>query len=86
MVYQACSSKTLDYTTINKKLSYRRVTASCQLKSCQLSRNSAETTCTTSPEQIDVMKLKRYAVRQCVVNMCTPPWRDRVALIVLYVS
>ena len=24
--------------------------ASCQLKSCQLSRNSAETTCTTSPE------------------------------------
>ena len=24
--------------------------ASCQLKSCQLPRNSAETTCTTSPE------------------------------------
>ena len=32
--------------------------ASCQLKSCQLPRNSAETTCTTSPEQIDVMKLE----------------------------
>ena len=32
---------------------------SCQLKSCQLSRNSAETTCTTSPEQIEVMKLER---------------------------
>ena len=32
--------------------------ASCQLKSCQLPRNSAETTCTTSPEQIDGMKLK----------------------------
>ena len=31
--------------------------ASCQLKSCQ-SRNSAETTCTTSPEQIEVMKLE----------------------------
>jgi len=31
--------------------------ASCQLKSCQLSGNSAETTCTTSPEQIEVMKL-----------------------------
>jgi len=31
---------------------------SCQLKSCQLPRNSAETTCTTSPEQIEVMKLE----------------------------
>ena len=28
--------------------------ASCQLKSCQLPRNCAETTCTTSPEQIEV--------------------------------
>ena len=32
--------------------------ASCQLKSCQLPRNSAETTYTTSPEQIDGMKLE----------------------------
>jgi len=32
--------------------------ASCQLKSCQLPRNSAETTCTTSSEQIEVMKLE----------------------------
>ena len=31
--------------------------ASCQLKSCQLPRNSAETTYTTSPDQIDGMKL-----------------------------
>ena len=30
--------------------------ASCQLKSCQLPRNSAETTCTTSPEQFEVTK------------------------------
>jgi len=30
--------------------------ASCQLKSCQLPRNSAETT--TSPDQIDGMKLE----------------------------
>ena len=30
--------------------------ASCQLKSCQLPRNSAETTYTTSPDQIDGMK------------------------------
>ena len=32
--------------------------ASCQLKSCQLPRNSAETTSTTGPEQIEVMKLE----------------------------
>jgi len=32
--------------------------ASCQLKSCQLPRNSAETTYTTSPDRIDGMKLE----------------------------
>jgi len=34
---------------------------SCQLKSCQLPRHSAETTCTTSPEQTEVMKLEGYS-------------------------
>jgi len=37
--------------------------ASCQLKSCQLPRNSAETTYTTSPDQIDGMKLEIDLVR-----------------------
>ena len=32
--------------------------ASCQLKSCQLPRNSTETIYTTSPDQIDGMKLE----------------------------
>jgi len=32
--------------------------ASCQLKSCQLPCDSAETTYTTSPDQIDGMKLE----------------------------
>ena len=32
--------------------------ASCQLKYCQLPRNSAETTYTTSPDEIDGMKLE----------------------------
>ena len=32
--------------------------ASRLLKSCQLPRNSAETICTTSPEQIEVTKLE----------------------------
>ena len=49
--------------------------ASCQLKSCQLPRNSAETTCTTSPEQIEVMKLE-VKVGRCVVNICTQPTRS----------
>ena len=39
--------------------------ASCQLISCQLPRNSAETTCTTSPEQIEVMKFERYSKTMC---------------------
>jgi len=40
--------------------------ASCQLKSCQLPSNSAETTCTTtSPEQIEVMKLEGYGGSMC---------------------
>jgi len=39
--------------------------ASCQLKSCQLPRNSAETTCTTSLEQIEVMKLEGYSGPMC---------------------
>jgi len=45
---------------VYKKLSYRRGTARCvvSVKICQLPRNSAETTCTTSPEQIEVIKLE----------------------------
>ena len=39
--------------------------ASCWLKSCQLPHNSAETTCTTSPEQIEVVKLEGYSGLMC---------------------
>ena len=39
--------------------------ASCQLKPCQLPRNSAETTCTTSPGQIKGMKLEDYSGTIC---------------------
>ena len=45
------------YDSNYKKLSYRRGTARCVV-SCQLPRNSAETTYTTSPDQIDGMKLE----------------------------
>jgi len=39
--------------------------ASCQLKSCQLPRHRAETTCTTSPKQIEVMTLESYSWATC---------------------
>ena len=46
--------------------------ASCQIKSCQLPRNSAETTYTTSPDQIHGMKLEILSEamrdRQCALN------------------
>jgi len=38
---------------------------SCQLKSCQLPHISAETICTTSPEEIEVMKLEGYSGPMC---------------------
>jgi len=44
--------------------------ASCQLKSCQLPRNTAETTCTTSPEQIEIMKLEGYGGPMCNKHYC----------------
>ena len=39
--------------------------ASCQLKSYQLPRNSAETTCTASSEQIEAKKLDGYSGTMC---------------------
>ena len=52
-------SDTLAFSQSDKKLSYRRGTARCVLsvEIWQLSRNSAETIC-TSLEQIEVMKLE----------------------------
>jgi len=35
--------------------------ATCQSNSCQLQHNSVGTTCTTSPEQIEVMELEGYS-------------------------
>jgi len=35
--------------------------AMCQSNSCQLLHNSVGTTCTTSPEQIEVMELEGYS-------------------------
>ena len=52
--------------------------ASCQLKFCQLPRNSAETTSTTSPEQIEVMKLEGYSGPMCIKHVhSTMTWSSR---------
>jgi len=59
----ACSRSNI---ILNQRPNYTRSSAiaegprdaSCQLKSCQLPRNSAKTTYTTSPDQIDGMKLE----------------------------
>ena len=45
-------------TTRSSAIAEGQRDASCQLKSCQLPRNSAETTYTTSPDQIDGVKLE----------------------------
>jgi len=59
--------------------------ASCQLKSCQLPRTTAETTCTTSPEEIEVIS-PQY--RNCSRDPDRAPVRedfsiDRVELAVI---
>jgi len=46
-----------DFLTRSSAIAEGPRDALCQLKSCQLTRNSAETTYTTSPDQIDGMKL-----------------------------
>ena len=51
--------------TTSSAIAEGRRDASCQLKSCQLPQNSAESTCMTSPEQIDIMKLERYSGTMC---------------------
>ena len=55
----------LECTTRSSAIAEGPRDASCQLKSCQLPRNSAETTCTTRPEQIEVMKLQGYSGPMC---------------------
>jgi len=46
------------YKTRSSAIAEGPCDASCQLKSCQLPHDSAETTYTTSPDQIDGMKLE----------------------------
>ena len=64
--HPACKTRSLAIAEVPRD-------ASCQLKSCQLPRNSAETTYSTSPDQMDGMKLEiNYSEamrdRQCTLN------------------
>ena len=63
-------STTVTAMTVNKKLSYRGI-ARCvvSVESRQLPRNSTGTTCTTNPEQIEVMKLEGYSRAMCNNHM-----------------
>ena len=51
-------TEVLVYITRSSAIAEEPRHASCQLKSCQLPRRSAETTYTTSPDRIDGMKLE----------------------------
>jgi len=81
-----CSTAAITCFTRSSAIADGPRDASCQLKSCQLPRNSAETTCTTSPEQIKVTKLEGYSGSMCNKHVhslsATQPLRDRVASIV----
>jgi len=57
-LYRTPDKLHLELNTRSSAIAEGQRDASCQLKSCQLPRNSAETTYTTSPEQIDGMKLE----------------------------
>ena len=58
------------YVTRNSAIAEGPRDASCQLKSCQLPRNSAETTYTTSPDQMtkSMVRSWRFSRRQCVID------------------
>ena len=58
---QVMSNKLKYFSTRSSAIAEGPRDASCQSKSCQLPRNSAETTYTTSPGQIDGMKLEIWS-------------------------
>jgi len=59
--YSPATATYLRPTTRSSAIAEGSRDASYQLKSCHLPRNSAETTCTTSPKEIEVMKLEGYS-------------------------
>jgi len=76
--------------------------ASCQVKSCQLPRNDAETTRTISPERIEVMKLEadsgpmcnkhvhatmtRYSRFHCPIGVINKPTTDELWISPVYLG
>jgi len=72
----------------NKKLSYRRGTTPCFVSVEILPIAIATVQKLLVRLVLDKSKLWswRVTVGQCVINMCSQPWRDQVASIVLQVS
>ena len=68
-----------DLRKYNKKFSYRRV--SWNLASCQATVQKI-----LVRQVLNKLWSWRVKVGRCVINMCTQPWRDRMASIVLWVS
>jgi len=64
--------------TRSSSIAKRPCDTSCQLKSCQLPCNSAETTCTTNPEQIEVMKFEGYSGLICSEHVHSTMTRSRL--------
>jgi len=62
---ESCQDNNSTSTTRSSAIAEGPRDASCQSKSRQLPRDSAETTCATSPEQIEVMKLEGYSGAMC---------------------
>ena len=56
-----CKTAPCSRQTRNSAIAEGLRDVSCQLKSCQLPCNSGETTCTTSPKQIELMELEGYS-------------------------
>jgi len=77
-----------DVRKCNKKLSYRRGIARCvvSVKILPIAKQQCrkylyDKSWTNRSYEVGGLKVGR-----CVINMCTQPWRDRVASIVLWVS
>ena len=58
VIFKMASAAISDFQTRSSAIAEGPRDASCQLKSCHLPRNSAETTYATSPDQIDGIKLE----------------------------
>ena len=78
----ACTVKVIIFLTRTSAIAEGPRDESCQLKSCQLPRNSAETTCTTSPEPSNSCRELTRATKSCCrqrLTICAINYRGRAS-------